>query len=224
MPQTIRTDYIGHEAVPVVVIDNFVSRPELLADDAAMLSFAPMGAHYPGVRAVVPPVLVSLFLGPLVPLIEEVFGVHDCSVIDAFYSLVTTPPDALTPIQRLPHFDGVERERLALLHFLGGARGSGTAFYRHRATGFETVTAGRLHEYDRALATDVRDNGAPDSAYISGTTPLFEEVALFKGQYNRALLYPSNALHCARIPDELNLSANPSTGRLTVNTFLMGRA
>lgn len=223
MTQQIRIDYIGHEAVPVVVIDGFVSRPELLAGDAAMLSFAPMGVHYPGVRAIVPPVLVSRFVKPLAPLIAEIFGVRDCTVIDALYSIVTTPADALTPIQRLPHFDGVEPERLALLHFLGGANGSGTAFYRHRVTGFETVTAARLHEYDRALAAEVRDNGMPHSAYISGTTALFEEVAVFEGRYNRALLYPSNALHCARIPNDLNLSADPATGRLTVNTFLLGQ-
>ena len=134
-----------------------------------------------------------------------------------------TPPEVLTPIQRLPHFDGVEPERLALLHFLSGAQGSGTAFYRHRATGFETVTATRLADYERILNCEVRAQGIPDAAYIAGDTDIFDEISLFEGRYNRALLYPSNALHCARIPDDLNLSDNPATGRLTVNTFLMGR-
>ena len=164
-----------------------------------------------------------LFRSPLAPLIAEVFGVHDCRVVDALYSLVTTPPDELTPIQRLPHFDGVEPERLALLHFLGGAQGSGTAFYRHRATGFETVTAARLADYERTLENEVHGHGVPDAAYIAGDTDIFEEIGLFEGRYNRALLYPSNALHCARIPTDLNLSGDPATGRLTVNTFLMGQ-
>jgi Family of unknown function (DUF6445) len=52
---------------------------------------------------------------------------------------------------------------------------------------------------------------------------MFEQVAAFEGRYNRALLYPSNALHCANIPDDLTLSDDPEVGRLTVNTFLMGR-
>jgi Family of unknown function (DUF6445) len=224
MVQQISIERIGHEGVPVVVIDNFVPRPELLADDAAMLGFAPMGVHYPGVRAVVPPALVRRFVDPLAPLIEDIFGVRDCAVVDALYSLVTTPPEALSPIQRLPHFDGVEPERLALLHFLDGASNSGTAFYRHRATGFERVTAARLPDYEQALATEIRMNGLPGPAYIAGDTTQFYEVAVFEGRYNRALLYPSNALHCARIAANATLSADPETGRLTVNTFLMGRA
>jgi hypothetical protein len=223
MEPRINVERIGREGVPVVVIDDFVPRPDLLADDAAMLSFAPMGVHYPGVRAVVPAVLVSRFVEPLAPLIEEVFGVRACAVVDAFYSLVTTRPETLTPIQRLPHFDGVEPERLALLHFLGREAQGGTAFYRHRTTGFETVTAARLGDYERALESEVQAHGLPDAAYIAGDTVMFEQVAAFEGCYNRALLYPSNALHCAHIPDDLTLSDDPEVGRLTVNTFLMGR-
>ena len=223
MAQQISIERVGDEGIPVVLIDDFVPRPDLLSDDAAMLGFAPMGVHYPGVRAVVAPAVVRRFVDPLAPLIAEIFGVRDCRVVDALYSLVTTPPEALTPIQRLPHFDGVEPERLALLHFLSGAQGSGTAFYRHRATGFETVTAARLPDYQRTLDGEIRAQGIPEAAYIAGDTDMFEQIGLFEGRYNRALLYPSNALHCARIPVDLNLSGDPVTGRLTVNTFLMGR-
>jgi Family of unknown function (DUF6445) len=223
MTQTIRIDHIGHEAVPVVVIDDFVARPELLAGDAAMLSFVPMGPHYPGVRAVVPPALVKRFVEPLETVIADVFGVRAFDVIDALYSLVTTVPDALTPIQRLPHFDGVEPERLALLHFIGRGNNGGTAFYRHRATGFERVTAARHPTYTQSLENELSTSGMPDPAYIVGNTELFEEIAVYEGAYNRALLYPSNVLHCARIPDTVLLTTDPDAGRLTVNTFLMGR-
>lgn len=223
MAQQISIERIGHEGVPVVVFDDFVPRPDLLIDDAAMLGFVPMGLHYPGVRAVVPPALVRRFVDPLAPLIEEVFGMRACTVVDALYSLVTTPPGTLSPIQRLPHFDGVEPERLALLHFLTEAPASGTAFYRHRITGFETVTAARLPDYEWTLAEEVRRDGVPEATYIKGDTALFEEIAVFEGRYNRALLYPSNALHCARISDDMEFSADVATGRLTVNTFLTGR-
>lgn len=223
MAQRITIERIGHEGIPVVVLDDFVPRPDLLVDDAAMLGFAAMGVHYPGIRAVVPPALVARFVDPMRPLIEDVFGVRACKVIDALYSLVTTLPDELTPIQRLPHFDGVEPERLALLHFLTDAPGSGTAFYRHRATGFETVTTARLPAYEHTLADEIRRNGVPAAAYITSDTPLFDEVAVFECRYNRALLYPSNALHCARIPDGMSFSAEVVSGRLTVNTFLTGR-
>lgn len=222
MTHTTRVDHIGREAVPVVVIDDFVARPEYLANDAAMLGFVPMGPHYPGVRAVVPPALVKRFVDPLEGLIADAFGVRDCDVIDALYSLVTTSPADLTPIQRLPHFDGVEPERLALLHFLGRGENGGTAFYRHRSTGFERVTAARHAVYTDALEAELSKSGMPNPAYISGDTDLFEEIAVYEGCYNRALLYPSNVLHCARIPETVPLSTNPDAGRLTVNTFLIG--
>ena len=74
------------------------------------------------------------------------------------------------------------------------------------------------------MEREIGERGVPDAAYISGDTDLFEEIALLEGRYNRAILYPSNALHCARIPDDLTLSADTATGRLTVNTFLIGLA
>jgi hypothetical protein len=42
----------GDEAQPVIIIDNFFGAPDQLVEDASMLSFRPIGADYPGVRAV----------------------------------------------------------------------------------------------------------------------------------------------------------------------------
>lgn len=211
----------GAEREPVVVIDGFAPDPQRFIDDASFLAFQPIGPHYPGVRAVVVPAMLRDLLAALEPVIAEVFGAPGFAVIDAFYSLVTTPPAALAPIQRLPHFDGVERERLALLHFLARDERSGTAFYRQRATGFETVTAERLPAYRAALDADIKAHGMPAPAYIGGDTPLFERIALHQGRFNRAILYRSTTLHCAAIPEDVTFVADPARGRFTVNTFLM---
>lgn len=212
----------GAEGEPVVVIDGFAADPAMFADDAAMLGFVPVGIHYPGVRAAVARALLKPLLAKLVPVIADVFGYGGCEIDDAFYSLVTTPPDALTPIQRIPHFDGVEPQRLALLHHLSPDMPGGTAFYRHRATGFETVTAARLPEYRAALDADLAREGVPEPAYIAGDTRLYECVARHEGRFNRALLYRGNTLHCAWLPDAGRLIDDPMKGRLTVNTFLRG--
>ncbi len=213
----------GAEREPVVVIDGFAADPDRLIGDASFLAFRPIGPHYPGIRAEVPPAMLDDLLMPLGPVIAEVFGEPATEVIDAYYSLVTTRPAELAPIQRLPHFDGVERERLALLHYLARDERSGTAFYRHRSTGFETVGADRLSAYRTALDSDLRREGMPPPDYIAGDTPIFEQVAVHQGRFNRAILYRSNTLHCAFLPPDLPLSADPTAGRLTVNTFLMGR-
>lgn len=212
----------GEEQEPVVVIDGFADAPERLVADAGFLSFRPIGEHYPGVRAVVSPVMLRPLLMRLEPVIAEVFGLAATSVLDAWYSLVTTAPADLAAIQRLPHFDGVEPGRLALLHYLSRDERGGTAFYRHRTTGFETVSASRLDAYRAALAADLAREGMPGPAYIGGDTPIFEQVAAHEGRFNRAILYRGNTLHCALLPDDMTLTDDPETGRLTVNTFLQG--
>ncbi|KIU29960.1 hypothetical protein SR41_01685 [Sphingomonas melonis] len=209
----------GAEEQPVVVIDGFADAARF-RDDAAFLSFAPIGPHYPGIRAVVAPPMLRDPLARLAPIAAEVFGEGALEVVDAFYSIVTTPPTALTPIQRLPHFDEVSPRRLALLHYLSPDESSGTAFYRHRSTGFESIDAARLPAYRTALDADLAAHGLPDAAYIAGDTPVFERIALHQGRFNRAILYRSNTLHCAHLPDTLSFDPDPETGRLTVNSFL----
>jgi len=211
----------GEEQEPVVVIDRFAADPDRFIGNAEFLAFQPIGPHYPGIRAVVPDRLIAPFVEALAPVITEVFGLGAPSGLDAFYSIVTTAPADLGPIQRLPHFDGVEPGRLALLHYLSRDDRGGTAFYRHRSTGYETVSAERLSDYRQRLQRDIDREGLPGPAYIAGDTPIFEQIAVHDGRFNRAILYRSNTLHCALIPDDMSLLPDPVRGRFTVNTFLM---
>lgn len=219
-----QVQYIGTERQPVILIDDFVSDPQALVEEATSLPYMNIGAHYPGVRALLPTARLHEFMPGIAELVLTTF---ECGTelrpIEAYYSVVTTLAGALTPIQRLPHFDGLERERIALLHFLSTDHTSGTAFYRHRSTGFETVDAARYPRFTKALEDDVARHGLPSSAYISADTAIYEQIACFEGQYNRALVYRGHALHCAFLPDELSFSADPRQGRLTVNTFLIGQ-
>lgn len=212
----------GADRQQVVVIDQFARDPDGWVEDAGMLSFAAMGEHYPGVRAIVPHAILSPAIAALAPVARAVFGLDALTVVDAFYSLVTTPPAALAPIQRMPHVDEVSPNRLALLHYLARDDRGGTAFFRHRSTGYETIDAARLDRYRAELAADVAVHGLPAPGFIDGDTALFQEVARVRGRFNRAILYRSNALHCAALPADMALSTDPFAGRLTVNTFLEG--
>jgi hypothetical protein len=217
----ISVRYFGRERVPVIVLDNFVSFHAQLVMDASMLAYQPIGPYYPGVRAVVSSRLVTRFLSGLELLLADTFGLTTAAaVVESYYSLVTTAPADLAPIQRLPHFDSVDMGRIALLHYLSSAASGGTAFYRHRTTGFERVTADRMAEYEKTLQADIARTGLPKPAYISGDTPVFDQIGHIAARYNRAIVYPGNCLHCADIPADMVLSADPAVGRLTVNTFL----
>jgi hypothetical protein len=212
---------IGEERQPVLVIDHFSPDPEAMIDEANALAWGRYGPHYPGLRAPVPPATLSRFLPALVRPMAQAFALTAApQLIEAFYSLVTTPPEQLAPIQRLPHFDGLERERLAVLHFLSRDESTGTAFYRHRATGFETVDAARFATFRTRLEAEVARDGLPIARYISGDTDQFEQIARFEGRFNRVLIYRGHALHCAALSEAAILSADPRRGRLTVNTFL----
>ncbi len=216
--------FFGQEHHPVLVIDDFFENPASLIDDASMLSFKPIGLHYPGVRAVVAQPIVRQFVGRVSELISETFGIASpFQDVECSYSLVTTPPADLAPIQRLPHFDSADPYRIAILHYLSPAQQGGTSFFRHRGTGFESVNAERQAQYVAAVDADIAQHGVPDAAYISGDTALFEQIAHFESRFNRAIIYRGNTLHCADIPACMALSANPAQGRLTINTFINGQ-
>jgi hypothetical protein len=175
--------------------------------------WGPGANHYPGIRALLP----EAYLHDQLPLIAEALGAV-VGVIDASFSMVTTPPEELSVRQRLPHVDAFGAERIALVHYL--AEGDGTAFYRHRSTGFETVDETRAPVFFDQIEAELRLGGVPPAAYVAGDTPLFEQVAHARARFNRALLYPSYLLHSGAISPGANLSADPARGRLTVTGFL----
>ncbi len=217
----VRVERIGREGEPVLVVDGFSGVPTRWIESAGQGAMQAIGPHYPGLRRATEPDYLTA-VGPLLAkVISTVFGYPaGAHVAESWYSIVTTPPARLQPIQRLPHFDGVEDARLAVLHFLCDPSHGGTAFYRHRSTGFETVDADRYPTYARRLAEDLQRHGLPPASYIAGDTALFEQIAEFPAAPDRALIYRGKLLHCARIAPSANLSADPRHGRLTVNSFL----
>ena len=217
----VRVEHVGREAQPVIVIDGLLAEPERWIATAKAARFRPIGPHYPGIRSPVPAAPALALRNELADLIETTFAVDPVPpLFECYFSIVTTPPHALTPIQRLPHVDGVEPDRLAILVYLAGCEAGGTAFYRQRATGLETIDKSRFPTFDAALHAGVVEHGLPGPAYIVGDTPLFEQVASIDAVPNRALIYRSHLLHCARIAPETILPDDPLTGRLTVNAFL----
>lgn len=217
--------HVGVEREPLVVIDGFAPDPDALRAAAIAADWSPAANHYPGVRAQLPPDYLPAQLPLIAAAVAEAFGRSGTAeVIDASFSIVTTPPAALTVRQRLPHCDAFGAERFALVHYLspgGGGNGvGGTAFYRHRSTGFETVDEDRAPIFFGQVDAELRHGNVPPAAYIDGDTPLFERTELVPARWNRALLYRSRVLHSGAIAADAALPADPATGRLTVTAFL----
>ena len=213
----------GAEQQPVIVIDHVLAEPEAWRALAGRLEYGQIGPHYPGLRAPVPQGAAEAMRDELEGVLASAFDLDPVPpVFECYFSLVTTAPEALAPIQRLPHVDGLEQARIAILIYLSGAEMGGTAFYRQRATGFETLGPERFPRFEAALRAGVAEHGLPPAGYISGDTPLYEKIASYEARPNRALIYRSRALHCAEIAPGATLTANAMDGRLTVNSFLFG--
>jgi Family of unknown function (DUF6445) len=218
---------IGTAREPVVVVDNFLSAPQLLIDYAAAhCAFDSVSdAFYPGSRAPAPAIYCYALRAFLAPIIAQAFGLQDSRISGelSHFSLVVTAPEKLQMVQRMPHFDNTNPRQLALLHYLCGPQHGGTSFYRHRRTGFEYIDESRLSEYRNAVGADLAELGVPAAKYICGDDARFERSASFNAAFNRLLIYRSINLHSADIASTFNFDAHPRSGRLTANTFFYFR-
>ena len=154
---------VGHEQAPLIVIDNLVADPDELVNLAAGKLFGDVVSYYPGVRAKVPLTYQRFVIEQLRGVFAECFGLAAGTVrfTACHFSLVTTPPEKLTYLQRIPHVDSLSRTELAFVHYLFKAPLGGTAFYRHRSTGFESLDPARRPLYWRHIEEE--QNGAAPS-------------------------------------------------------------
>lgn len=211
----------GNELQPLILVDDALPDPDAVVAIAARHTFRPIGPFYPGIRAAVSEAVSMPLVDGLMGTLQDTFELsRRPAFLECYLSIVTAAPRGLAPIQRLPHFDGTEPERLAVLLYLDRAERGGTAFYRQRSTGFESVDADRFERYRRELASAIERDGLPDAAYISGDTPLFEQALRVEGRYNRLIAYRGNTLHCADLDPGFVPVADASRGRLTLNLFL----
>lgn len=216
----VRVESIGVEAQPLVILDDFAPDADGLRRFAQAADFSPALNHFPGARAALPADYLAIQLPVIAAAAAEAFGrAGPVRVVDASFSIVSTPASALSIPQRLPHIDAFTEDRIALVHYLSPEGGDGTAFFRHRSTGFETVDDTRRDLFFRHLDLELRHGGVPPSEYVLGDTPLFECIRTEPARYNRALLYRSWNLHSGAISRENALSADPVAGRLTITGF-----
>lgn len=214
---------IGREQAPLVVIDNLIANPEELVDLAASKLFSDVATYYPGIRAKVPLTYQRFIIEQLRDVFAGYFGLSAAAVrfTNCHFSLVTTPPEKLAYLQRIPHIDSTSGGELAFIHYLFKKPDlGGTAFYRHRATGYEYIDLARQDEYWRIVDEESKGPNSAVAGYVNGDTPLYEQVGRQDGVFNRMLVYRRNSLHSGSLTPDFVPDANPRTGRLSVNGFL----
>ena len=220
---SITVERLGREGEPLVIIDNFTGQPERLRAMGLAAQYHPAGVDYPGIRALADPSYLDLRRELMMQVMGRVFGLHrgiTCEI--AAFSLVTLAPEQLSVRQRIPHHDHSDVGRVAIMHYLDGPESGGTAFFRHKRTGFEAITPAREVAFAAALAEDEREYGPPPPGYPCGDSNAYEQIGAVEARPDRMALYRGRQLHSGIIPDPVALSADPAKGRLTVNMFLYG--
>jgi hypothetical protein len=224
-PQLLR---LGNSQSPLVVIDEFSGSLEQILEIANDL--APYPAHsnyYPGVRRVITPQdqaanrYVEDVCQRAAQFIGGGFGIQRFDLLEASFSIVTKQPTDLSAPQRAPHFDTTDDKHLAMLHYLRVPPGTGTAFYRQRATGIERVTPENIDQFVGIAKADAA-RLSPNSGYIHGSDDFFEQIGTVEAVPDRLIIYQGSLLHSGIIPPGMTLSADPRQGRLTANLFVRG--
>jgi hypothetical protein len=213
---------IGTERAPLLVIDNVIADAEELVRIAASKPYGDVTSYYPGVRSKEPLLYQQNLLNDLRHEFAQAFGLNARALrfTGCHFSLVTTPPEKLIYLQRIPHIDSFEGHELAFVHYLFKADLGGTAFYRHRSTGYEYIDRQREADYLRALEAEQAAVERSSTGYIDGDTEFYEKVGEQQGVFNRMLVYRRNSLHSGAIKPGFVPNLDPRQGRLSVNGFI----
>ena len=213
---------IGEELQPLLIVDDVLDDPQAMIDAARTADFyVPEHTHYPGLNAPLPEsyyrTMVTALRGP----IEAAFGLSREVYLNyfGFFALATTRVEDAEPIQKIPHHDMPEPGRLAMVHYLCRAPYGGTGFFRHRATGFESVDQTRHAAYVAAAQAELAQAGEGRAAYAGRDMANYEMIGQADLVFNRLILYRGHVLHSALLGPNPG-GADPAQGRLTANGFI----
>jgi hypothetical protein len=205
-----------------MIVDEVLEHPQAMIDAARAAEFyVPRHTNYPGINAPLPQsyylTVVTALRGP----IEAAFGLSRSAYLSyfGFFALATMSAHDAQAIQKIPHRDSPDPNRLAMVHYLCGGRFGGTGFFRHKSTGFESVDAARQPVYEAAARRELAEAETPISRYAGAQTRNYELIGQSDAVFNRLIVYRSHVLHSALL-DEGTGSADPGLGRLTANGFI----
>ncbi len=224
MPPDIQSVNIGGQNI--VFVDNFLQDPQALVEAACQSRFEPSATlaeqkGYPGLRAPAPAAYTQTLAELLDPLIKVNFQVPEHLGIKvglSAFSLTTTQPEDLGPLQRTPHFDASTPHCMAALLYLCDKTHGGTGFYRHNATGWQRITAENRERYLDVYHEEV-NRRVPRARYFDRSDEQFTFLGMIPARVNRLVVYPGSLLHSACVNPARSLLSDPRQGRLTVNTF-----
>lgn len=224
----VHTVPLGHGA-PCVVVDGALLHPEALVDLALRHRAAfepPRHNAYPGIELPLPEAMVGCFVEHFMLHARCHLPARRVLAAHGRLAMVTLPPHALGPVQRVCHRDRLEASAdecavAAVLYLFHDERLGGTSFFEALYSTAETeammaALAGPQGEAHAAAC------GLP-RGYLVDDSRFFRLAAKVPPRWNRLVWYDGGRFHNSHIAQPELLTDSPETGRLTLNLFLRCR-
>ncbi|MDG0970641.1 MAG: DUF6445 family protein [Porticoccaceae bacterium] len=223
--ENLTCDYfkIGADQQELLCVDAYMQGVDKLRQHAIRSNnFAVADSFYPGIRMNISDAYIVELVRNFQGILGDFFNLDLRTLKKAAskYSIVTTAPEDLKLMQRIPHFDAPSKNSLAVIHYLCDAPDSGTAFYRHDQTGYEYVDEDRFEKYERSIVQRFQNPTLRPNGYMGANTQGYSEITAFPAVYNRLLMYRGSSLHSGIIGPNYNFDPSPETGRLTITSFI----
>lgn len=165
---------------------------------------------------------------------REFFGFHMRRYFDARrtvkmvcrYSMVTLAPEELRPAQWICHQDPPTEDpslsqQACVLYLFHDDSFGGTSFYE--ATRSFAETSQLFADAGAMTAAQFTEHYGIQPSYLCDSNAYFTRTATVPARWNRAIFYSGALLHSGQIEAPERLTADPATGRLTVNFFFTCR-
>ena len=202
---TVRTEIIGREQYPVVVIDDLMRDPQALVEYAATaVEFRPLKRdvnYYPGLRAPVPQDYLASLYTVIKPLMHDVFGLPVDGPLKAncSFSIATSRRNGSICFSvcliSTPSMSGNSRcsttsamVRTVERRFIVIARPVTSPSPRSGSP-----------RYLELLKKDIDRMVRRPPQYMRGNDTRFEQIASFEAQFDRVLIYRSQVLHSGSV-------------------------
>lgn len=225
-PQIRYVAIAGH--APCVVVDDFLLDPRamiaLAVDQRAGFAVDPAN-YYPGPELDLGQETAFRLDEFFIQHVRRALGAQRTISVACRLALATLAPFELHPLQRLCHRDAAGLApgvgaAAAVVYLFDDARLGGTSFYRPTQSPEQTGQLLRAAA-DGAHGTAPAGDGA--AAYLTASTPHFEQLCSIPAVFNRAIFYDGEIFHAAQITAPELLDPDPARGRLTMNGFFRYR-
>ena len=217
----VRRVFMGGEQQPLMIVDNVLDQPQRMIEAAANATFyKPEHTNYPGLNAPLPLSYCHTVVNSLRGPIEAAFGLARSEHLKyfGFFAVATVDATKASPVQKIPHHDSPDPNRLALVHYFCGEPYGGTGFFRHKQTGYESIDGAREETYVPLARKEL--------AHVEGTAKFagpdmtnYDLIGQVAAVFNRLVIYRSHVLHSALLA-AAGASSDPAAGRLTANGFI----